>query len=216
MGNQTPYDPPISLAVGCVKKLGNAIKYKDKINGVWYNDSNTNPGRPIISNHFGCITYLYQIALFDKHDKPMNNYITVDEDDLNLIKKHKWYLSNEIVVNENGVALTEILTSTTNVKLKEGKKCFSRKNLVICNDSINNEDIYIFTKIKKKDEILGMEIYCPLYPDKSFFKVVNEDYSIQESQIYALIEAIKNFSIFDKPLNIFTSNKNICSLWNND
>ncbi|CAG8731869.1 20525_t:CDS:2 [Dentiscutata erythropus] len=160
------------------------------MNGVWYNDSNTNPRRPISSSHFGCITHLYQIALFDKHDKPTNNYITVDEDDLNLIKKHKWYLTNDIVVNKNGVALTEILTD----------------------DLTNDENICIFTKIKKKDEILGIGIYCPLYPDKSIFKVVNEDYSIQESQIYALIKAIKIFSIFDKPLNIFTSNKNICSL----
>ncbi|CAG8826347.1 2555_t:CDS:1, partial [Dentiscutata erythropus] len=71
-------------------------------------------------------------------------------------------------------------------------------------DSTNNEDVCIFTKVKKKDEKLGIGIYCPLYPDKSIFKVVNENYSVQESQIYALIEAIKNFSIFDKPLNIFT------------
>ncbi|CAG8805422.1 243_t:CDS:1, partial [Dentiscutata erythropus] len=102
------------------------------MNGVWYNDSNTNPRRPVSSSHFGCVTHLYQIALFDKHDKPMNYNITVDENDLILIKKHKWYLKNEIVVNENSVTLTEILTSATNVKLKEGKKCFSRKNLVIC------------------------------------------------------------------------------------
>ncbi|CAG8759359.1 13132_t:CDS:2, partial [Dentiscutata erythropus] len=163
------------------------------MSGVWYNnDSNTNPGRPIRNSHFGCITQLYQIALFDKHDKLTNYYITIDEDDLNLIKRHKWYFKNEIVVNENGIALTEILT----------------------NDLTNNEDICIFTKIKKKDEIFGIGIYCPLYPDKSIFKFVNEDYSIQESQIYALIEAIKIFSIFDKPLSIFTSNKNICSLWN--
>ncbi|CAG8808841.1 20847_t:CDS:1, partial [Dentiscutata erythropus] len=106
-------------------------KYKDKMNGVWYNDSNTNPRRPIRSSYFGCITHLYQIALFDKHDKLTNNYITVNEDDLNLIKKLKWYLTNDIVVNENDVALTEILTGATNVKLKEGKKCFSQKNLVI-------------------------------------------------------------------------------------
>ncbi|CAG8797098.1 8350_t:CDS:2, partial [Dentiscutata erythropus] len=151
------------------------------MNRVWHNDSNTNPRRPIRSSHFGCITHLYQIALFDKHDKSTNNYITVDKDDQNLIKKLKWYLTNDIVVNENGVALIEILTD----------------------DSINNKDIYIFTKIKKKT-ILGMGIYCPLYLDRSIFKVVNEDYSIQESRIYALIEAIKNFSIFDKPLNIFT------------
>ncbi|CAG8807892.1 12923_t:CDS:2, partial [Dentiscutata erythropus] len=141
-------------------------KYKDKINSVWYNDSNTNPRRPVSSSHFGCIIHLYQIALFDKHNKPTNYNITIDEDDLNLIKKHKWYLKNEIVVNENGVALTEILTSATNIKLKEGKKCFSRKNLVIYDDLTNNENICIFTKIKKKDEILGMGIYCPLYPDK--------------------------------------------------
>ncbi|CAG8818108.1 25374_t:CDS:2, partial [Dentiscutata erythropus] len=154
-----------------------------KMNGVWCNVSNTNPRRPVSSSHFGCITHLYQIALFDKHDKPTNYNITVDEDNLILIKKHKWYLKNEIVVNENGVALTEILTGATNVELKEGKKY----------DSTNNEDICIFTKVKKKDEILGIGIYCPSYPDKSIFKVVNKDYSIQELQIYALIEAIKNF-----------------------
>ncbi|CAG8761706.1 20408_t:CDS:1, partial [Dentiscutata erythropus] len=91
------------------------------MNGVWYNDSNINPGRPVRSSYFGCITQLYQIALFDKHNKPMNYNIIIDEDDRNLIKKHKWYLTNEIVVNENGVALTEILTGATNVKLKEGK-----------------------------------------------------------------------------------------------
>ncbi|CAG8748979.1 10938_t:CDS:2, partial [Dentiscutata heterogama] len=127
------------------------------INGIWHNDSNTNPGRPVTTSHFGYISNLYQIALFDKHDKLINYYITVDENDQNLIKKHKWYLTNEIVVNENGVALTEFLI----------------------NDSINDDD-------------------------KSIFKVVNKDYSIQESQIYALIIEIENFSIFDKPLNIFT------------
>ncbi|CAG8818375.1 5661_t:CDS:2, partial [Dentiscutata erythropus] len=126
------------------------------MNRVWYNDSSTNPRRPITTSYFGCITQLYQIALFDKHDKPTNNYITIDEDDLNLIKRHKWYFKNEIVVNENSIALTEILTGSTNVKLKEGKKY----------DLTNNEDICIFTKIKKKDKILGMGIYCPLYPDK--------------------------------------------------
>ncbi|CAG8630946.1 9463_t:CDS:2, partial [Dentiscutata heterogama] len=104
----------------------------DKMNGIWHNDSNTNPGRPITT------------TLFD--------------------------------------------------------------------DSTNNDGICVFTKIRKKDKIFGMGIYCPSYPDKSIYKVVNEDYSIQESQIYTLITAIENFSIFDKPLNIFTSNKNICSI----
>ncbi|CAG8664252.1 14761_t:CDS:2, partial [Dentiscutata heterogama] len=174
------------------------------MNGIWYNDSNTNPERPVTTSLFGYVSNLYQIALFDKHDKLTNYYITVDEDDRNLIKKHKWYLTNEIVVNENGVALTEFLIGASNVKLKEGKRCFSRKNLVICDDSTNDDGICIFTKIRKKDEIFGIGIYCPSYPDKSIFKIVNENCSIQESQIYALIMAIENFSIFDKPLNIFT------------
>ncbi|CAG8716197.1 3706_t:CDS:1, partial [Dentiscutata heterogama] len=102
------------------------------MSGIWYNSFNTNPGRLIATSLFGCVNNLYQIALFDKNDKPTNYYITVDEDDRNLIKKHKWYLTNEIVVNENGVALTEFLIGASNVKLKEGKKYFSRKNLVIC------------------------------------------------------------------------------------
>ncbi|CAG8478496.1 7956_t:CDS:2 [Scutellospora calospora] len=155
-----------------------------------------------------------QVKLFDKNDKPLDCNIWVDDDlKLSLIKLHKWYLLGNLVVDENDKSLLEHITGINHkyVKLKNNlgyySTCYARNNLVI-DESIPIDDcLYIYTRVRTKNNKIAYGIYSENYPDKNMFELTNG--LVPYVQLNAVVIALDCFKSIDKNLKIYTNDSNI-------